>query len=511
MTIQERYKYLYDTTPKVYTVDPIFLDYISTEKSDFDTRLDLGRYLQKINGSTIATKHYYKFPVATTNPEINVTERSSYNHDVLDYSFSFQFGTTAYTSTEISEIGARLNNVMLNSSIKSDTDLNNMSVSTLLDSFEKHMMAFHTALNLESFQKLLEEYKKNTASTYSIAQNEIATAVRNAGGVTQQAQATRLRLLKVEEQGAYFAIIDSPAVMLGIVSNAALKALTQLSIVFGRQRIREFLTVFVDREKMGNIDTIPGVTSQPNTKQKWYMLLYGTMLKYLDVPANMLPPDINSIYRTKCTLVDAFIKACYPLIQYYTINVMTEMYRRQGDMVNARHGVIAKAVFSFHTINALNSLAYRASPRVTLPTLLTTDFTAKIESFIRIISRPMVIPGNADPENLSSQVMRGLQNKSESVVKASESIEVLKASISKNQLALRSITLANTNNSRAMFWRRTEMIVLFVLLMSVLIIASVLYLMDKAFLGFMISSILLAVILLYLLVIYIIKFLKSST
>lgn len=508
----ERYNYLYDTTPKAYNVDPIFVDYMSTQRTAFASRLNLIDFLQKV--TAVSTTTYNKFPATTLDPIISTTQRD-YDYSVLDYSFVFDITRSAYTSAEITSFGNRLTTAMEKSRITSKTQLNDLEVSRLLKEFELHMYAFQIGINLESFTQILNVYKSTTATAYAQAQSDISGNTANASvyGSTIEARSARLRKMKVEEQGAYFASFEDPARMFTYVVDAAEKSINDILQTFGTSGLREFIGVFVRPATMNNTNDLKTGSRnwEPSTNQKWCFLFHGTMMKYLNLPSNILPPDNNSAYRTKCTLIEAFIRGCYPFVQYLILAVLTDVYRKAGDLVNARHGLIARAIFSFHTINALNSLAFNATPSVTLSSVLTTDFTSKIGNFIEIMSRPIVIAGKSNPNEIASQVVRSLQDKSKAVVKASESIEVMKASILKNQLALRSVTLANTNNARAMFWRNVEMITLFILLITVLIVASVLYLMNKAFIGFMISSVLLAVLLLYLLTLYIIKFLKSSS
>ena len=497
MSSSDYYKYLYEGTPLVYNLNALFDTYSQTDSSKFEQQLDVASYLSTVQSVSNIT-HYNRFPVASSTLTFSVNPLSNYNNELMDYSLSLTLAPQDLNVIEFNKLLGFMSPVMNSQKIiASNTDLESKEMSELIPLFEKYMTLFHTTLAKYYFNQVLDVYRDRTNTSLRAGNRNDPVAYRR---------------LQIEDQAPQF-IAYEPDKMFEAISNASKSAILEIAKIFNASgRMGELISAFRDRAKMSetNVTIKNGQTGpEPNTKQKWYMLMSGTMFKYLTIDKNLMSSDPLVAYRTKQVLIDVYLKACYPMVHYDALTVMTEYYSQAGDLINARFGLVSKAVFSFQVVKRLNDKA--STLRASIPSSLSTDFTNRIQSYVGLISRPKRMQGRVNSEEIFKDVVIEMRNLSNDVVRTSEAIESLKANIGKNQLVLRTLSLANSNNNNAIYWKNVEMICLLVLLILVLVSVSILYLLDKAFMGLMTTCVVLTIVLMYLLILYIIQSLKTST
>jgi hypothetical protein len=205
----------------------------------------------------------------------------------------------------------------------------------------------------------------------------------------------------------------------------------------------------------------------------------------------------------KVIATEMYIKSSYHIIVYDVLSELTNIYRMNGDYVNARLGLLAQTLFMYQFLDKMRDAAPDSlSNKTTVETLLPTA----IEQFLTMVSRPYLDPNQSSADVLFSETVKKLRDLSNETQSSSESVEVLRNSIKKNQLTLQSTTAANAANAGRTLWASVEMYALLVVLLVVLISCSILFFMDRVFIGICIAGIVSAIVLIYLFVRMLLQF-----
>lgn len=514
MSQSTQLSYLYEGNPKVFSVLNILSTYSQLDVTNFNQKLDIDNFFKK--WPSITYKYYNQFPMITATPSaVNTTLLSTYD---VSTAYSLIMTTTgsrtALTATEMTNLLNKLTSAV--GPTMNQTYVNSTPFDTLMSNFLLNLSNFHKSIGIFNFTNLMTTVVNNANALQSAAvpSNTDFAAYKYKVG-TELTAALHVQTYASESSDSLFLAVNK----------ACSEALMEVFNIYNNSpdRIRQLLEVFVDINTMQRTDTLTktdpvtntttNYTTEPLTNEKWYMLLSGTILKKLVIPANQLPFDPVAANRVKVLLVEVYLKSCYHLIHASMIIMLIGKFNVMGDFINARHSALALCVFTYMLLKRIVTLATNTSSTIVIPEMLSTTMPTAIATFVGVLSKPkVIIEDNAgvSMDDVNRRVIKDLQTLSAKTQDASEDIESLRTSIHNNQLALQTTLSANAANAKRIYWTNVEVIVLCVVLLVVFILCSTLLLMQKTLAGVAFSGIVIFVVLGYMFIDMIVSFIRSN-
>lgn len=501
--------YLYDGNPKVFSVLNILNTYSQLDIANFNQRIDTDNFFKKWQGVTF--KYYNQFPmIQRTPPPVDTTELGSTYDINTSYSVIVTPSGTRQ-SLSVQEFSDLINklNTAVNLPIANATTINSTPFDTIFPSFMDCLGSFHETIGIYNFTKLSSVIYNTAISTMN------ATVPKGTSDVTAYRNKIGAELTAISHIQTY--ISSSTSELFKGVRLATRKTLSDIFTLYidTPMRFQELLNVFRDVNSMSTIAPLDNQTIEPTTNQKWYMLLSGTILRNLKLNDADLPRDPVVAYRVKVLMIEIFLKSCYHIIHCDILALLILRYNQMGDFINARHSMLALCVFTYMFLKRIVSLASTTGTpgAVTVPTSINETFPTAIAAFVGILSKPVVAIENGSGvsvENVNRKVMKDLQDLSAKTQDASEDIQSLRTSIQNNQLSLQTTLSANAANAKRIYWMNVEVIVLSIVVLVLFIACSMLMFAEKTFVALIVSSIAIFVVLMYMFIDMLIRFIRSN-
>jgi hypothetical protein len=450
--IPEALKRFYATDTKVVDTNKYAVP-ISSVNFNFEMSFDVDKYLERLGKvpefpkdkedkmflATIGTSktNYTPSPSENTSTSnngsasaatINLQEqirKNSYSGDPMTNQISLNIVETS-TSTP-KELKGRMiagikDAVDAYIQILGGGDVNEYLKSASHTEFDRYFGAIYQGATSVYFEDARTRLRKDTTKNFDNIQN-----------VTQRQQAKesqRIRNYAIQYIQGIFG--DDYKAVKEALRNTSIKSMKAL---FEAEKIAEsdytgFVNAFSDPKAM---------TSSSYTQ--YYVLLRTTMVNTFTSTVTKNIPDKNIALFTVKTLVDMYIKTCYPMILFDFLQVVMEKYTKEGNFIGARHCLLAKIMYTYNFVNDL------ASPfGVTeIHSTVYQGIPDALAYYLRRNNRGIAYAGDDSTRELQTvEIVSELQKLSDETLMASYENNKLSKDISNNQLNVR--TLKNTNS-----------------------------------------------------------------
>jgi hypothetical protein len=494
------YDYLYNGTQKAYEISKAFDDFTTIDSGTFSSKFNVDDYMKPLSISNAASggeSFFTRFPAVSPDPQW-----PSYTPNVTNYkpngSFYMQLNTTSSSSLSTTEwqrlynaINANMAGIMSQTTTASlQTYMETLSVSQLFTLYNQYIDTFNNTVGNFKFKQLLDVY-----ITYIIARVAATSGDTKTMNTYLMNAANQINIFTTD--------------MFAAVRDAAKATVKDIYNIYSDKPQRFYLLIRAMKSitSMSQTATLldennVAYTRGPTQNLHWYTIFAGNMVNKIVIPQRVTS-DESMRALMKVIATEMYIKSSYHIIVYDVLSELTNIYRMNGDYVNARLGLLAQTLFMYQFLDKMRDAAPDSlSNKTTVETLLPTA----IEQFLTMVSRPYLDPNQSSADVLFSETVKKLRDLSNETQSSSESVEVLRNSIKKNQLTLQSTTAANAANAGRTLWASVEMYALLVVLLVVLISCSILFFMDRVFIGICIAGIVSAIVLIYLFVRMLLQF-----
>ena len=203
-----------------------------------------------------------------------------------------------------------------------------------------------------------------------------------------------------------------------------------------------------------------------NFKGPLYYKLRTSILNRFKIPKNTFnSSNTNSNLYFKMLAVDAYLKACYPVLIYDYIDGMMTLYTEYGDFVNSRVALLAKVMFTYYFFTKIISNYTNQDP-----SHIGEPYNSQITNILSKMKRYLDNVNNIDMNNIDTNVIntiaKDLHQTSNTVVDKNQQIQVIKEELKTNQLAMRNIIF----NKEQLNKQYKKKIVQFIILLAILIL-----------------------------------------
>lgn len=183
-----------------------------------------------------------------------------------------------------------------------------------------------------------------------------------------------------------------------------------------------FLSAFANRSAMAS-----------GSFKQYYILLRSIMCDTFTIPVDIHYENDRKVDRfMKKTLVDLYLKTCYPLIHYDFIDILLRKYTALGDFVNARFALLAKVMFTYYVVdNLVGSLE-------SVPPEISEDLTTNLYNYI-VRNNKGDIHASGSREDKVKAIVMELHQMSNEVWSTSNTNTIISKGIRDNQLTLRAL------------------------------------------------------------------------
>jgi hypothetical protein len=233
--------------------------------------------------------------------------------------------------------------------------------------------------------------------------------------------------------------------------------------------------------------------------------------------------NVSSVYSSinnddvmyfKKLVVDMFLKSCYPLVHMVYMQALMEKYASSGDYINVRIIILATVFYVFYCIKYLESNINRTMPPANMIQPGTeeagiTNILTKIKNYLENNNK-INLTSNDSANDEMKKIVVGLHDLSRDVTGQNRNIQITSEQIKENQITMRNI-IFNIEVKRKEFGKaRNEFIFALVLLIVFTIVNVLLLVLGLPDYVFYLSGFFGVIIIFYLIVMMIIRFVAGK-
>lgn len=186
---------------------------------------------------------------------------------------------------------------------------------------------------------------------------------------------------------------------------------------------------------------VTALSKRTNMPQnEYYFMVRSSMINVFKNDTVKHIPDMNVAMFVRKTIIDMYIKACYPLALFNYITVLMNRYSKNGDFVQARHALLAKLMYTYKFTNDITNRVSDGD----IPRSIRQHLPENLTHYLQRNNKGNAYSGeNTTREMEMTKIVKDLQAQSDAAWDATFKNSEISKAIAKHQLDTR--TMRNTN------------------------------------------------------------------